>query len=73
MVQALRHFIVEVGKAAECPRTGKQLAAARVERLMRHDLAKEEALIVLRLKNIELNAKCASPPTLPLLHASCPV
>jgi hypothetical protein len=31
--------------------------------LHRHDVAKEEKLVSLRLKNIELRHKCASPNT----------
>jgi hypothetical protein len=55
----LQHFILEVGKGAEFPKTGKLLGEARVEALHKQDIQKEGQLIVLRLKNIELNSKCA--------------
>ena len=59
-MQALRHFIVEVGKAAEWPRSGKPMNAKQVETLHAQDLAKEERLVALRLKHLELHTKCAA-------------
>ena len=59
-LQALRHFIVEVGKGAEDPNTGKLIRAQLVEKLHSQDILKEEKLISLRLKSIELRNKCAS-------------
>jgi Domain of unknown function (DUF4201) len=65
-VQALRHFVLEVGKAAEYPRTGVRLSEAAVARLHKADSAREETLIGLRLKNIELHTKCGATAAFPL-------
>eukprot|EP00892_Ulva_mutabilis_P012321 jgi/Ulvmu1/9461/UM052_0029.1 len=54
---ALRHFIVEVGKGAEDSSTGKPIRPQLVEKLHNQDILKEEKLISLRLKNIELRNK----------------
>ena len=58
-MQALRHFVTEVGKAAEYPRTGKPLGAAAMAKLHAADVAREERLVTARLRNIELRNKCA--------------
>lgn len=75
-LQALRHFIVEVGKGAEDPNTGKPIKAQLVEKLHSQDILKEEKLISLRLKSIELRNKCASinpgAPTLSTLRTRSP-
>jgi hypothetical protein len=57
VLQALRYFMVEVGKGCECTRTGKPIIEKLVERLHRKDVAKEEKIVSLRLKNIELRHK----------------
>jgi hypothetical protein len=60
IVQALRHFLREVGKGAEYARTGAPLSESAVAKLLRADDARESTLIGLRLKNIELTTKCAA-------------
>lgn len=62
-MQALRHFIVEVGKGAEDSSTGKPIRPQLVEKLHSQDVLKEEKLICLRLKSIELRNKHASAGT----------
>lgn len=57
-MQALRHFVVEVGKGAVHARTGKPLNPATVARLHAADITREERLIGVRLRNIELQNKC---------------
>jgi hypothetical protein len=72
-LQALRHFIVEVGVGAEYARTGKLVSARLVKKLHQQDLLREEQLISLRLKNIELHNKCALPAACHLLILCLPV
>ena len=55
--------MVEVGKGCECARTGKPINEKMVEKLHRKDVLKEEKLVSLRLKNIELRHKCATCPS----------
>ena len=57
---------MEVGKAAEWPRSGKPMNPRQVEKLHSIDLEKEERLVALRLKHIELQNKCAAGQAVPL-------
>jgi hypothetical protein len=61
--------MVEVGKGCECAKTGKPISEKLVERLHRQDIEREEKLVSLRLKNIELRHKCATSPMQIVCHS----